>query len=178
MTAYFRKLSPGYRVGAMALPPFHAFGMTMQLYLPLAYLATVAVYPPQAITDRRAVPIVPTSDNILDTVRLTHCKALVAVPTFLEQWAASTEAVEALTKLDRVVSIVSTLIDGTPDHILCRSGAVVHLRKKSGMRCGLLVSTSALRTVGLNSLAPLLLGGERRLRMESGCGYGSRRTSR
>jgi acyl-CoA synthetase (AMP-forming)/AMP-acid ligase II len=178
MTAYFGQLSPGDRIGAMGLPPFHSFGMTMQLYLPLAYLATVAVYPPLAITDLRAVPIVPTSDNILDSVRRTHCMALVAVPTFLEQWAASAEAVEALTKLDRVVSVVSTSIDGTPDRILRRSGAVVHLRKRLGMRCGLPVSTSASRTVGRNLVAPLLLAGEEISRMESGCGYASRTTSR
>ena len=116
MTAYFGQWFPGDRIGAMGLPPFHSFGMTMQLYLPLAYLATVAVYPPQTITNQRAVPIVPTSDNILDCARRTHCKALVAVPTFLEQWAASTEAVEALAKLDRVVGVVSTSIDGTSDH--------------------------------------------------------------
>ncbi|KAF8548785.1 acetyl-CoA synthetase-like protein [Imleria badia] len=103
--AYFPKLSPGDRIGAMALPPYHVFGIIMQLYLPLAYLVTITVYPPLAITDRRAVPIMPTSDNILDSLRRTHCKVLITVPTFLEQWAASAEAVEALTKLDQVVSL-------------------------------------------------------------------------
>ncbi|KAF8546313.1 acetyl-CoA synthetase-like protein, partial [Imleria badia] len=101
--AYFPKLSPGDRIGAMALPPFHALGTIMQLYLPLAYLVTVATYPPQAIRDRRAVPIVPTSDNILDSVRRTHSKVLITVPTFLAQWAVSSQAVEALTKLDQVL---------------------------------------------------------------------------
>ena len=126
MAACFHKLSPGDRIGAMASPPFHIYGITMQLYIPLAYLGTAVLYPPQAIADRRAVPIVPTSANILDSVRRVRCKVLAAVPTFLEQWAASAEAVEALTKLDRVVSFVFTSIDGTPDRILYRSGAAVH----------------------------------------------------
>ena len=178
MRAYFRKLSPGDRIGAMALPPFHVFGISTQLYLPLAYLATAAVYPPRAITDRRAVPIAPTSNSILDNACRTHCKVVVAVPTFLEQWAASTAAVEALTKLDQVVSVVSTSIDGRSDYIICSSMAAVHLRKKPGMHCGLLVSTSASRTVGRNLVAPFFLAGERRLRIGSGCGYGSRRRSR
>lgn len=139
--AYFRKLSPGERIGAMALPPFHAFGIILQLYLPLAYLATIATYPPQAITDWRALPIVPTSDNILDNARRTHCKVLIAVPTFLEQWATSMEAVETLRKLDQVVGVVSVEIDSAPDHVLYRLTEVVHLRKRSGMHCGMLVLT-------------------------------------
>jgi len=136
MTAYFPKLSPGDRIGVMGLPAFHTFGVLMHLYLPLAYLGTAIVYPPQATTDQRAVPIAPTSDNILDGIRRMHCKAVVVVPTFLEQWAASTEAIEALTKLDQVVSLVSTLIDSTPDHVFCRSLAAVHLRKRSGCVMG------------------------------------------
>ena len=108
---HFRKLSPGDRIGSMGLPPFHALGMITQMYLPLASLITAIVYPPQASANRRAVPLVPTSDNILDNVRRTHCNVMVVVPTFLEQWAASTEAVEALTKLVQVVSVVSTSIE-------------------------------------------------------------------
>ena len=143
MTAHFRKLSPGDRIGAMGLPPFHALGMITQLYLPLASLITAVVYPPQAVTNRRAVPLVPTSDNILANVRRTHCKVMLVVPTFLEQWAASTEAVESLTKLDQVVSVVFTLIDGATDHIFCRFLAAGHWQTRSGICCGLLASTSA-----------------------------------
>ena len=113
MTAYFSKLSPGDRIGGMALPPFHAYGVNMQLYMPLASLVTAVVYPPQTMTDRRAVPIVPTSDNVLGSVRRMHCKVLMAVPTFLEHWAASREAVDVLTKVDQIVSLVSASIDGT-----------------------------------------------------------------
>ncbi|KAN0080413.1 hypothetical protein V8E55_009979 [Tylopilus felleus] len=103
MTAYFHKLSPGDRAGAIALPPFHSLGITMQLYLPLAYLVTIAVYPPQTTSNRREIPIVPTSDNILDGVCRTHCKVVITVPAFLEQWAVSIDAVEVLAKLDRVI---------------------------------------------------------------------------
>jgi len=162
VTAFFPKVSPGDRIGVMGLPPFHSLGVAMQLQLPLAYLGTAVVYPPQVTTDQRAVPIVLTSDNILDGVRRTRCKAMVVVPTFSEQWAASTEAIGALTKLDQVVSLVSTLIDSTPDHVCCRSLAAVHLRKRSGMRYGLLVSISAWCMVGQNLVPLFLLAGEGR----------------
>lgn len=179
--ADLRNLSPSDRIGVMALPPFHAYGVLIQLYTPLACLVTAVVYPPQAITDQRAPPIVPTSDNILDSVRRTHCKVVVTVPIFLEQWAASAEAIETLRKLDQIVSVVSfsALIDGTPDYvpIPCRFMAEVHWLIKSGMRCGLLVSTSVYRTAGQNLVLLSVFVRKRRLRMGNGFGCGSRRMS-
>ena len=175
---YFGKLSPGDRIGAMGLPPFHAMGVVMQLYFPLAFLVTAAVPPPLAIDNTRMAPMVPTSDNILDGVRRTHCNVLMTVPTFLGQWAASADAVNTLRKLDQVVSIISALIDGTPDHILCRNMVAVHFQKGSGISCGPLASTSVSHTAGRNLVAPSLRATDQRLGMGNGCGCDSRMKSR
>jgi acyl-CoA synthetase (AMP-forming)/AMP-acid ligase II len=90
------------RVGAMALPPFHAFGLVTQLYAPLSCLSTTVVYPPRTV-DPHAQPVIPTSDNILECVRETKCHHLMIVPTFLEQMVTSEEAIEALKNVEFVV---------------------------------------------------------------------------
>lgn len=92
------------RLGVMGLPPFHGFGTVVQLYLPLLCLLTAVVYAPRAVTDPRAAPVIPTTDNMLNYVRWTKCKVLMTVPMFLEQWAVSQENVEVLKKLEWVVS--------------------------------------------------------------------------
>ncbi|KAF9223036.1 acetyl-CoA synthetase-like protein [Gyrodon lividus] len=99
----FRFISAPRRLGVMALPAFHSYGMQVQLYFPIASLATAVLYPPRSGTDPRTPPVIPTSDNILETVRKTKCKILAIVPTFLEQWATSKDAVDELRKLDLVM---------------------------------------------------------------------------
>ena len=88
----------------MGLPPFHAYGVAVQLYLPVVSLVTAAVYAPRAVTDPRATPVIPTSGNMLEYATRTGCKALMTVPTFLEQWAVSQENVEELKTFEVVVS--------------------------------------------------------------------------
>ncbi|KIJ16100.1 hypothetical protein PAXINDRAFT_11143, partial [Paxillus involutus ATCC 200175] len=90
------------RVGAMALPPFHAFGLVTQLYAPLSCLSTTVVYPPRTVKDPHAQPVIPTSDNILECVRETKCHYLMIIPTFLEQMVTSEEAIEVLKSVDFV----------------------------------------------------------------------------
>lgn len=106
MMQSFKRLPLSSRIGVMTLPPFHAYGTVMQLYLPMASLMAAVVYAPRAVTDPYAAPTIPTSDNALDCVRWTECKVLMAVPTFLEQWVVSQENVEELKKLEFVVSII------------------------------------------------------------------------
>ena len=88
----------------MGLPPFHAYGVAVQLYLSVVSLVTAAVYAPRAVTDPRATPVIPTSGNMLEYATRTGCKALMTVPTFLEQWAVSQENVEELKTFEVVVS--------------------------------------------------------------------------
>ncbi|KAJ7300581.1 hypothetical protein DFH08DRAFT_999625 [Mycena albidolilacea] len=58
-------------LGAMAVPPFHIFGIWEQLVQPPAGTC-VAVYPPAGALPG-ALPITPSADNILEHVRMTKC---------------------------------------------------------------------------------------------------------
>ena len=100
------------RIGVMGLPTFHGYGVTVQLYLPVVSFVAAVVYPPRAVTNPHAAPVIPTGGNMLDYARRTGCKALMTVPTFLEQWAVSQENVEELKKFEVVVSdILVCLLD-------------------------------------------------------------------
>ncbi|KAJ7318575.1 hypothetical protein DFH08DRAFT_1036386 [Mycena albidolilacea] len=56
-------------LGAMAVPPFHIFGIWEQLVQPPAGTC-VAVYPPAGALPAGALPITPSADNILEHQRL------------------------------------------------------------------------------------------------------------
>ncbi|KZP16234.1 acetyl-CoA synthetase-like protein [Athelia psychrophila] len=75
-----------YRLGGMHLPPFHIFGLVIQLLAPLTSVITVALYPPQSLHDHQ-LPIVPTSDSILDHSKRTGVSNISTVPSFVELWA-------------------------------------------------------------------------------------------
>lgn len=66
--------------GVMAPPTFHAMGIVLQLFEPLAASQTVALFTPQA----PAPPTIPSAQNVIDVARATGCKILVCAPTFLE----------------------------------------------------------------------------------------------
>ncbi|KAF9223042.1 putative aminoadipate reductase [Gyrodon lividus] len=120
----FRFISTPRRLGVMALPAFHGYGMQVQLYFPIASLATAVLYPPRSGTDPRAPPVIPTSDNILETARRTKCKILTIVPTFLEQWATSKDAVDELKKLDLIMYGGGPLAVKVGD-ALCAAGVTI-----------------------------------------------------
>ncbi|KIJ59312.1 hypothetical protein HYDPIDRAFT_33310 [Hydnomerulius pinastri MD-312] len=90
------------RMGVMSLPPFHLYGINMQLYVPIACLVSAVLYPPRSESDPHARPTIPTTDNILDCVRKTKSKILMIIPAFLEQMATSKSAVYQLLQLDLV----------------------------------------------------------------------------
>ena len=92
-------------MGAMALPPFHTFGIIAELYVPLAYLVTAVVYPPRTQNDPLAQPVTPTSDNMIEQLKKIECNVLMTVPTFLEQMATD-EAIEVLKTIDFVVGAI------------------------------------------------------------------------
>ncbi|KAH7929522.1 putative aminoadipate reductase [Leucogyrophana mollusca] len=91
------------RLGAMSLPSFHSYGLAIQLYAALGGTITVVVYPPTSVNDPNAQPIIPTSDNILDCLRKTDANILMTVPSLLEHWTTSEEAVNLLKSLDYVL---------------------------------------------------------------------------
>ncbi|KAF8120306.1 hypothetical protein EV363DRAFT_1478563 [Boletus edulis] len=90
------------RVGAMALPPFHVFGIVTELYVPIAHLVTTVVYPPRTYNDPLA-HVIPTSENMIDQLDKIGCNVVMTVPTFLEQMVESDRAIEVLKKIDSVV---------------------------------------------------------------------------
>ncbi|KAG2030446.1 hypothetical protein BDR03DRAFT_1017128 [Suillus americanus] len=90
------------RIGTASLPSFHTFGVYLQLLIPIATLNSVSIYPPASFLDPLATPVVPNSQNILDSVLKTKSNALGVVPAFLAQWAFSPSAVDVLKTLDYI----------------------------------------------------------------------------
>ncbi|KZP06375.1 acetyl-CoA synthetase-like protein [Athelia psychrophila] len=78
------------RLGGMHLPPFHLFGLVIQLFAPLTSGNSTALYPPQSLHDHQ-LPIVPTSDNILAHSKRTGVTFITTVPSFVELWAQTGE---------------------------------------------------------------------------------------
>ncbi|KAG0702280.1 putative aminoadipate reductase [Suillus ampliporus] len=91
------------RVGAASFPSFHAMGVVIQLLIPIATLTSVSIYSPTSLHDPLAAPIIPNSQNFLDSVLQTKSNALWAMPAFLEQWALSPNTVDILKTLEYVV---------------------------------------------------------------------------
>ncbi|KAG2068654.1 putative aminoadipate reductase [Suillus decipiens] len=90
------------RISTASLPSFHTFGIYFQLFVPIATLNSVSIFPPTSFLEPLASPIIPNSQNILTSVLKTKSNALVAVPAFLEQWAFSPGAVDVLKTLECV----------------------------------------------------------------------------
>ncbi|KAG1779119.1 putative aminoadipate reductase [Suillus placidus] len=90
------------RIGTASLPSFHTLGIYLQLLVPIVTLRSVSIYPPTSFLDPSAAPVVPNSQNILNSVLKTKSNALVVVPAFLAQWAFSPSAVDVLKTLEYV----------------------------------------------------------------------------
>ncbi|KAJ7339755.1 hypothetical protein DFH08DRAFT_915701 [Mycena albidolilacea] len=86
---------------AMAVPPFHIFGLYYQFMQPIAGTC-VAVYTPTGAIPG-ALPITPSADNILEHARITKCRSLVTVPVMLALWSESPAALKYLKTLDRIM---------------------------------------------------------------------------
>ncbi|KAG1799974.1 putative aminoadipate reductase, partial [Suillus variegatus] len=118
------------RISAASLPPFHTFGIYFQLLAPIASLSSVSIYPPTSFLDPLAIPVVPNSQNILDSVLKTKPNTLPVVPAFLEQWVISPSAVDVLKTLECVIYAGGPLAPKTGNTLVnagvklsCRYGA-------------------------------------------------------
>ncbi|KII90242.1 hypothetical protein PLICRDRAFT_40443 [Plicaturopsis crispa FD-325 SS-3] len=108
-----------WRLAAMALPPFHLFGVFMQMLVPMYALSGVGVYPPMSSeNDPQALPIVPTSDNMLDHVRRTQSNVIIMVPSVIELWERSEEGVELLKAAELVAYGGGPLATKTGDALI------------------------------------------------------------
>ncbi|KAH0578471.1 hypothetical protein H2248_003619 [Termitomyces sp. 'cryptogamus'] len=94
-----RLSSPRLTLGCMCMPPFHSFGMGMQLFTPIYGVFSVGVYPPNSALPEPLPPIVPSPENVLEHMKLTKSNVLIAPPTFYQIWAPLSEAVKYLKTL-------------------------------------------------------------------------------
>ncbi|KZT20596.1 acetyl-CoA synthetase-like protein [Neolentinus lepideus HHB14362 ss-1] len=87
------------RFGALPLPAFHLMGMAVQIFAALIAGTSVALFEPKY----PAPPIVPGPGNTLEGLKQTNVNAVICVPTFLEIWSESEEALAFLAKMEIVM---------------------------------------------------------------------------
>ncbi|KAG6878054.1 putative NRPS-like protein biosynthetic cluster [Termitomyces sp. T159_Od127] len=97
-----RDYRPRARIAAMMLPPFHTFGIYVQVLHTMFGLVSLGVYPPQ-VTSSERTPMIPTPDNILDHTRRSRSNSMITIPSLLQIWAQSPQAVDLLRTLNFVV---------------------------------------------------------------------------
>ncbi|KAG5723894.1 Linear gramicidin synthase subunit D [Termitomyces sp. T112] len=90
---------PRFTLGAMSLPPFHTYGLAIQLFKPIYGVLSVTVFPPNSALSKILPPIVPSPENILEHMKLTKSDAIETLPTFIQVWALVPEAVKYLKSL-------------------------------------------------------------------------------
>ena len=96
----YAKLAPSRR------PPFHVFSIATELYVPIAYLVTIMIYPPCSYNDYLAQPAIPTNDNMVEQLDHIECNVLKTVPTFLEKMVESNAVIDAVKEFDFVVRFI------------------------------------------------------------------------
>ncbi|KAF9445951.1 putative aminoadipate reductase [Macrolepiota fuliginosa MF-IS2] len=94
--------NPRLRYGAMALPPFHAWGFHIHTVLAVYHALSIGVYPPTSPNSGN-LSIVPSPENVLEHTKRTKCSGLATVPAFLHSWAHSESYVNYLATLDHIV---------------------------------------------------------------------------
>ncbi|KAJ3740205.1 acetyl-CoA synthetase-like protein [Lentinula detonsa] len=107
------------RIGAMALPPFHAYAFYAQFACALYCSLTVALYPPTR-SDSSSLPIMPTSENILVHLQRTKSNCLTVVPAMLQTWSRSNLDVEILQSLEIVIFAGGPLPPATGDFLVLK----------------------------------------------------------
>ncbi|KAJ3918426.1 acetyl-CoA synthetase-like protein [Lentinula edodes] len=107
------------RIGAMALPPFHAFAFYAQFACALYSAITVALYPP-IITEANMLPIMPTSDNILLHLQRTKSNCTTVVPAMLQIWSRSDSDIDVLRSLEIVIFAGGPLPPAIGDHLVSK----------------------------------------------------------
>ncbi|KZT22888.1 acetyl-CoA synthetase-like protein [Neolentinus lepideus HHB14362 ss-1] len=87
------------RFGALALPAFHMMGVAFQTFAPLITGTSVALFEPKY----PALPIVPGPGNTFEGLKRTKVNAVICVPTSLELWSESEEALAFLAQMEIVI---------------------------------------------------------------------------
>ncbi|EPQ52234.1 acetyl-CoA synthetase-like protein [Gloeophyllum trabeum ATCC 11539] len=87
------------KFGVPHLPTFHVLGAAFQVWYPLLAGTTVAFFTPTYPDP----PPIPNLGNILEAVKRSKVNALTSVPTFLELWSQSDDAVAFLASMEIVL---------------------------------------------------------------------------
>ncbi|KAG6872432.1 hypothetical protein C0995_009766 [Termitomyces sp. Mi166 len=93
-----REHMPRLRLGCMALPAFHMFGIGLQIFTPVYGVVATSVYPPTSGSG--GSPMVPSPQSVLEHIKSTKANAIFIVPSFVQVWAASHEAIDTLKELE------------------------------------------------------------------------------
>ncbi|KAL4077419.1 putative nonribosomal peptide synthetase, partial [Scleroderma citrinum] len=100
------------------LPPFHTMGVYTQVFVPMASLRSVSVYPPTAYLNPTAPPVIANSQNALENAVSTNSNGIISVPSLLEEWVSSPEAVKQLTRFLYVAYAGGPLAKKTGDSLV------------------------------------------------------------
>ncbi|KNZ78390.1 L-aminoadipate-semialdehyde dehydrogenase [Termitomyces sp. J132] len=96
--AEIREHVPRLRIGCMALPSFHMFGIGAQIFTPVYGAGATTVFPPTSVSG--GSPVIPNPQNVLDHIKSTKTNAIFVVPSFVQTWATSQEAINVLKELE------------------------------------------------------------------------------
>ncbi|KNZ73642.1 L-aminoadipate-semialdehyde dehydrogenase large subunit [Termitomyces sp. J132] len=88
---------PRLRLGCMALPAFHMFGIGLQIFTPVYGIIATTVFPPTS--GSKESPVVPSPESVLEHIKSTKTNAIFIVPSFAQVWATSQEAIDVLKEL-------------------------------------------------------------------------------
>ncbi|TFY81856.1 hypothetical protein EWM64_g2159 [Hericium alpestre] len=86
----------GMRVGVQSIPLFHAIGVLVTAFAPCAGITLVCFKP-------SVPPIIPTAENILESIVATKYAVLFTVPSWIEAWAQNSRNLSILRDMEAVI---------------------------------------------------------------------------
>ncbi|KZP17736.1 acetyl-CoA synthetase-like protein [Athelia psychrophila] len=115
-----------FRFSGMHVPRGQIGWFTIDFLVPLSSLTSVSLYPPTSFYDHAKVPVVPTSDNIVEHCQRTGVTGVLGAPQLVELWIREPEIVEWLKAMDFMIVGGGPLAVKTGD-ALSRTGVkIVH----------------------------------------------------
>ncbi|KII90646.1 hypothetical protein PLICRDRAFT_52360 [Plicaturopsis crispa FD-325 SS-3] len=87
---------PPIRMAGMGLPPFHFFGIQVQLTSVVLGMISCSIFPPVTMFSENAQPMLPAPDKVINHVARTKTNVIMTVPVFLQVWSQDPQAVEVL----------------------------------------------------------------------------------
>lgn len=91
-------------MAGMGLPPFHFFGIQVQLTSVVLGMISCSIFPPVTMFSENAQPMLPAPDKVINHVARTKTNVIMTVPVFLQVWSLDPQAVEVLKAQEFIVS--------------------------------------------------------------------------